>query len=439
MGHLGHGNLKDEYRALATRLDAGPVGYPEPSDPEAWRGWKDILEILYTPEEADLASRMPVRPESLAHLSKRFKLNEAELKTRLDAMCDKGIVMDLVHSTSGEISYLLSPPVVGFFEFSMMRTKDSIPKKQMAEALHAYTHGDHTFAKEAFGTETVVGRALVHETALGDEPLPEVLDWERATSIIENAKSWAVSLCYCRHKAEHLGKACDAPMEACLSVNAGADFLVRRKFGRAIDKTEALEILKTSRDRGLVQIADNVRNNPTYICNCCGCCCGQLQAINMSGLKAVNPSGFEALSEPEKCNGCSRCARACPISSITMTAVPVEASRKNKLAPVVNGERCIGCGVCVDACVRKAMQMIPRKERPYVPAISVEKAIRMALERNLLADLIFDQGHGLGSRFLHHALKALCALPPAKQILANKQLRSRFVRAALAQIKDPTG
>ena len=159
----------------------------------------------------------------------------------------------------------------------------------------------------------------------------------------------------------------------------------------------------------------------------------------MADLAAVNPSGFEAWSELEKCNGCSRCARACPIGSIAMTPVRAEASRKNKLAPAVNGDRCIGCGVCADVCVRKAMQMVRRKEKPYIPANAVEKAIRMALERNRLADLLFDQGHGLGNRFLHHALKVLSDLPVAKRILASEQLRSRFVNAALARIKDPTG
>ena len=46
-----------------------------------------------------------------------------------------------------------------------------------------------------------------------------VLDFERATSIIQNSDSIGVSRCYCRHKAEHLGENCDAPQEVCLSIN----------------------------------------------------------------------------------------------------------------------------------------------------------------------------------------------------------------------------
>jgi Pyruvate/2-oxoacid:ferredoxin oxidoreductase delta subunit len=437
MGHLAQ--VKEEYRALARRLEAGPVAMPEPKDPRAWQGWREILEILYTPEEAELASKIPVVPTDLDALAAHLGVGAAALKPRLDAMCDKGLVLDLVHPETGSAKYLLSPPVVGFFEFSLMRAHDSIPKKRMAEALEAYTHGDEAFAREAFGGDTVIGRALVHETALGDDALPDVLDWERATAIISSARAWSVALCYCRHKAEHLGKACDAPKEACLSLDGGADFIARRNFGRAIEKSEAMDIMVAARASGLVQIADNVLNRPTYVCNCCGCCCGQLEAINRIGLPAVNPSGFLACSDLEKCSGCSRCSRACPITAITMTAQRVEAKRKNDLHPVVDAERCIGCGVCADACKKDAMHMVRRDERPYVPANVIERSLRMAIERGHLAQLLFEGGVSRGNGFLNQALRALVSLPGAQRVLASEQVGSRFLRAALARTPDLPG
>jgi Pyruvate/2-oxoacid:ferredoxin oxidoreductase delta subunit len=433
MGHLGR--LKEEYRALVGRLEAGPVAFPEPEDPAAWRGWREILEILYTPEEAELAARLPVRPISLERFAARLGLPAEEAKARLDPMCEKGIVMDLVHRRTGKTSYLLSPPVVGFFEYSLMRAHDTVPKKRMAEALHAYTHGDATFAREAFGRDTRIGRTLVHETAIADEPLPDVLAWERATEVVGSSRAWAVSLCFCRHEAEHLGRRCDAPMDNCLSLGAGAEFVARRGFGRAIGRSEALDVLARAREGGLVQIADNVQSRPTFVCNCCGCCCEQLQGINRYGLAAVNPSGFVPLRQAEDCAGCSRCARACPIAAIEMRPVRTEASRKSELAPHVDLDRCIGCGVCADACKKHALRM-SRAARPRVPANAVEKAVRMALERGRLADLLVDAGAGLGSRFLHHAVAALARLPLADRALASEQTRSRFVRYALSRFGD---
>jgi Fe-S-cluster-containing hydrogenase component 2 len=433
MGHLSR--LKEEYRDLVKRLDAGTVALPEPSDPGAWAGWREILEILYTPAEAALAARMPIRPVSLPKLARQLGVAEAELGPRLDAMCDKGVVMDLVHPRTGRRSYLLSPPVVGFFEYSLMRAHDAIPKKRMAEALRAYTHGDEAFAREALGRDTVVGRALVHETAIADDPLPDVLDWERATQVIGEARAWAVSLCYCRHKMEHLGEACGAPVDVCLTLNAGADFVVRRGFGRAVERGEALDLLASSRAQGLVQIADNVQDRPTFVCNCCGCCCEQLQAANRWGLRAVNGSGFAPRSDAARCSGCSRCARACPVAAIEMAPVRRASDPKNALAPRIDEERCIGCGVCATACHKDAMRMERGGHRRPVPGNPVEKAVRQALERNRLAELLFDGGEGLGNRFLQQATRAITSLPPVERLLATEQLRSRFVRAATARFR----
>jgi hypothetical protein len=178
MGHLRH--LKEEYRELVARLDAGQVGMPEPQAETARRGWQEILEILYTPDEAWLGARMPLMPATLHAIAARVRLPEETLKSRLETMADKGIVWDLVDPDGGETRYLLSPPVVGFFEFAMMRHDDLIPKRRMAEALDAYTRGDDTFARDVFGGDTVIGRTMVHETALDDDLVPDVLDWERA-------------------------------------------------------------------------------------------------------------------------------------------------------------------------------------------------------------------------------------------------------------------
>jgi ferredoxin len=430
MGHLGR--LKEQYRDLVARLDRGPVALPEAEDERAEAGRREILEILFTPEEAALAARMPLGPISAERLAERVGLSPEALAARLEPMCDRGVVVDLVNPRSGRRAYLLSPPVVGFFEYSLMRAKDQIPKKRMAEALHAYTHGDPAFGREAFGRETVIGRALVNEAELAED-VPEVLAWRRASEVVGGARAWAVSLCFCRHKAEHLGRRCDAPMENCLSLNGGADFVVRRGFGRRIERAEALEHLARSREAGLVQVADNVRSRPTFVCNCCGCCCEQLQAVSTWGLPAVNPSGYLPRCDAARCAGCSRCARACPVGAISMVPVPQPASRKAGLAPRIDEERCIGCGVCANACGKGALAMAEGGRPRPVPANTIERVVRQALERNRLADLLFDEGAGLGARFLHRAVDAIVKLPPAQALLASEQVRSRFVRAAASR------
>ncbi len=112
MGHLGR--LKQEYRDLLARLERGTVALPEPDDERARAGLQEILEILYTPEEAALAVKLPVRPTPLEKLALRTGQPAEALRPRLEAMADKGLVLDLVDPKSGETSWMLSPPVVGW-------------------------------------------------------------------------------------------------------------------------------------------------------------------------------------------------------------------------------------------------------------------------------------------------------------------------------------
>lgn len=446
MGHMA--GIGPEYRQYLSRLEAGPVALPEPEDPKARQGLQEILEILLAPEEAALAARLPHRPTGLEALAARTGIPATELEERLDRLADRGMVLDLVSRRSGEKKYLLAPPVVGFFEFSLMRIQDSIPKKRMAEALHSYMFLDSAFAREVFDDATPIGRTMVHEEVMegggggGTAPapaddFPEVLDWERLSAAAENARRFSLTNCYCRHKAQHLGTACDVPLETCISFDGSADFLIRHHFAREIERAEALDVFEMAREQGLVHIADNVRESPGYVCNCCGCCCAQLQTVRRYDIPAVIPSGFLAGSDLSQCTGCSRCARSCPVGAISMVPHPVASAgdgesparrRRTRLIPQVDSSRCLGCGVCAGSCRRGAMGLHRRSERPDVPANRIEYVVRRALERGRLADLLFDGAAGRGSRFMNGALRAIMSLPAAERVLASEQVKSRFVR-----------
>ena len=67
-----------------------------------------------------------------------------------------------------------------------------------------------------------------------------------------------VSLCYCRHKMQHVGQACDAPMDICMTFNTVAASLVRHGAARAVDAAECLDLLQQARGRSLVQFGENV-------------------------------------------------------------------------------------------------------------------------------------------------------------------------------------
>jgi ferredoxin len=122
-----------------------------------------------------------------------------------------------------------------------------------------------------------------------------------------------------------------------------------------------------------------------------------------------------------------------------MRAVRVEARRRSDLRPQIDLDRCIGCGICTDECRNNGMSMTRREKQQDVPLNTIERTVRMALERGRLAHLLVDQGASRGSQFLGSVLKALTRLPVAERALASEQVRSRFVRAALARVRDPVG
>ncbi len=291
----------------------------EPQDPAAQRAWREILEILFSPGDAALAARLPVVPTTVEDLARRTGMDAAGLRTRLDAMAGKGLVLDLRDPRSGATTYMLAPPVVGFFELSMMRLNDGLPKERLARAYEAYMGDDRSFDEEVAGSPTLVSRTLVQETALFDDLLSEVLDWDRATAYVENAGVLAVSNCFCRHVAEHLGTACDYPMETCMSLGTAARYLVRHGYAREIGRAEGRELLESAREQGLVHIADNVQQELNYICSCCSCCCVELRSARM-GMPVMQPSAFQPTADDGLCTGCGKCVRACPVQAISLVA-----------------------------------------------------------------------------------------------------------------------
>jgi len=420
MGHLRE--VKKEYRDLRERLDKYPVGAPES------KHLYEILRLLFSDEQARLAADMPMKPATASGIARRAKMSESKVTDMLEAMADRGLVMDFTSLRTGKIYYMLAPTVVGFFEFSLMRERSDIPQKELSEAMYHYLYDNSDFAREVFNGETQLGRALVHETAVMEEDLSEILDWERATEIVNSSDRHSVSLCYCRHKARHVGHECGKPEEICLGVNAGAEWLVSRGLAREISRDEMLDLLALAREEGLVHIADNVAKDPAFICNCCGCCCGMLGAINKHGIKnAVHTTGFVAAVDTDDCIGCGKCAKRCPIDAITIREETMD-GKKVKWAEV-NTEICLGCGVCESACKKDALWMKKRKNRRMItPETTLERLLTMAIERGKLENFLFEADKEEPSfEFLKTFAGAVLRMPASKKILLNRIVKSSFI------------
>ncbi|MFC1610566.1 4Fe-4S dicluster domain-containing protein [Myxococcota bacterium] len=430
---MGHIAAKTAYLNLQQRLDRMPIGAP------AHRAFFDLLETLFSPEECRVAAAIPLKLANLDQIAKGAELPERRTSEVLEGLADKGLVVDLPRGNKPTL-YFLNPTVIGFIEFTMMRVTD-VDHKRAAELIWQYMFEDPglAFMRMVGGGDTFVARPLVHEDALEPEVCSEVLDFQSATEIVDRAGAWAESVCHCRHVKLHHGKQCSYPLEHCLSLGRATDWMVRRRLAKPISHTRAREILEHARDHGCVQMADNVKNHPTFVCNCCKCCCELMEGFRaLPHMAKVVSSSYVAELDAAKCNGCGKCAKACPIDVITMVpAEPTPAVPKRKKRSQLDPAGCLGCGVCHGACKFDGIRLRRANKRVHTPEDRIERMTLQAIERGKVQHLLFNDPKRLTHRTLGAFLGVLLKLPPAKQALANQQLKSRFVEAVMRGLGVP--
>lgn len=343
------------YRDLQKNLDKLPSGFPATESGADIR----LLKQLFTPEEAEIATQLSMKPEPIKRIYNRVKksrMSIEELEQILDRMAYKGILLvseegyDEKHYSNARLD------AGGTYNFQVNRlTKDLI------NAYHQYIDETRAKVKVKAGTKMILPlRTIPVEKGI---PLPgkyQVSNYDDVRKIIKNVRGQiAVTNCICRQSKDLLGGSCAKTdlRETCLMI--GPDHAKRHVdmgIGRYITRDEALDILAKAQEAGLVLQPENSQR-PEAICCCCGDCCALFAAIK----KYPRPSDFYATNyyaevNPELCTGCEECIERCQLEARLMV---------NDVA-TINLDRCIGCGNCVSICPSNANRL-KKKEREIVP------------------------------------------------------------------------
>ena len=256
------------------------------------------------------------------------------------------------------------PGLIGFFEFTFMKQRADLPLEYLAKLMREYL--EESQAPEFFGGATPLTRTLVYEEHVPVQS--EITTYERAREIIRKGSA--------------------------------AKFLSRRGFAERRTTEEFLAVLDRARDLNLTHITDNIRTQPSFICNCCQCCCELMAGVQMGFHEGINKTGFTAVIDETLCDYCGTCFKACNVKAIGLPKDRVFATPQDRFA-AVKTKVCLGCGACISACPKGALHLVEAPNRTLPPDKKRDLFAQMLKERRKLTPFVLSRvGRRLRKVFL---------------------------------------
>ncbi len=318
-----------------------PEGNPQPS-------FMKFLELVYTPQEAELLQYMPrpgqfITAQELADAAGKSLEPVEEV---IDGVFKRNALLDM-----GNFYSLPFMP--------MLLNHHQVYKEVKADDLEAAKLYQDFFIKDKYyihyeGSKkgTPVFRTIPVGVAI--EPEQKVLSAEEAHEFILNhaSEEMALTPCACRTRTEKMGiRECKdtKPIASCIMLGPTALHFEKLGLGKRVTQEQAIQYFDEMQELGLVGQTDNTISGSTVICLCCGCCCSQLRGrTRWDNMSALLPANFIPRAGDD-CIECGVCTERCFFNAL---AIDEEVGRS-----VVDPDKCIGCGVCTLTCPQETLRL----------------------------------------------------------------------------------
>jgi ferredoxin len=266
-------------------------------------------------------------------------------------MARKGLIA--AERTERGLSFGLMPFVVGVYEAQNGRID--------AELAHLF----EDYYRQAF-KQTLAIQPSFHRVIPVGESIRvglEIQPFESASQILQNAQAWGVLDCICRTQKALIGEACRHPVDVCLILSQTPGAFDHSSLIRPLTLEQGQAALQRAADAGLVHSVSNVREEITYICNCCTCACGILRGVVELGMaNVVARSAFVNQVDETLCIGCEDCVDSCQFQALSLQEFVIHIDRVC----------CVGCGVCVASCLEGALGLVRRPPEEVLPVSGSE-------------------------------------------------------------------
>jgi NAD-dependent dihydropyrimidine dehydrogenase PreA subunit len=375
----------DVYERLADAMDALPAGFTRtPSRLEI-----KLLKLVFTPEEALVASTLSRKLETAAEIAERVGLPEDKVTVLLESMIPRRMAradtlaletgvkgLGKVEAKPGQKPkaesvkrYRLSPFLVGWYESYLQESKPT--SKEFAQIYEQYVieGGGEKILSPRPGSQGVIPyRGSLKPEWLKREPHNDI------DAHFQRHERFLVLECVCKkEKVAAHGHSCEMPIKRCGFVGMppvvplSENVLSREEAIKLWNELDAMGTMVIEGFYGFTMGAEE----PQFVggCHCCGCCCTILQGGRMGNLtETVERSNYRAVKDYNKCTNCGECIRRCQFFAHTWKKT--EDGRMS----IYNRDKCVGCGSCGMGCKSGALHLEPISEEEwfYVPSSFVE-------------------------------------------------------------------